>query len=149
MIHSQPGTTTTVIMIRHAERTASGGQLTELGQQNARGLVNEIGSMKITAIYSPDLYRNLATVNPLARHLVINITKVKDDPNEQDIVIDIMNKHAGKTVLWVGNTTNLPGIYSLLGGTGEPPVRYGDLYIITVPDKGLSTVVKKRWGKRK
>ena len=145
-IYSKPDTTTTVIMIRHADRTAMGGQLTERGKKNAHRLIKEIGAMNITAIYSPDLVRNLDTVQPLAKHLGIRITKVQDDPDEQDIVIDIMGKHSGKTVLWVGNTTNLSGIYTLLGGTGESPVRYGDLFIIKVPDKGKSQIEKKRWG---
>jgi phosphohistidine phosphatase SixA len=149
MIHSPKGTTTTVIMIRHADRTPSGSELTERGHKNAKELVNEIGDMDIAVIYSPDLVRNLDTVKPLANHLGIEIIKVQDDPVPQDVVLTIMEKYPGKTVLWVGNTTNLPGIYYLLGGEGEPPVKYGDLFILAVPDEGQTNVTKKKWGDNK
>jgi len=149
MIHSSSGTTTTVIMVRHAERTSFGGKLTSLGRKNAQALANAIGDMKIDAIYSPDLERNLKTVEPLAEHLGIKVSKVEGDPDTHDVAITLIGKHAGKTVLWVGNTTNLPDIYYSLGGEGESPVKYGDLFILTVPDKGTTKVVKKTWGQRK
>lgn len=149
MIHSSQGTTTTVIMIRHAERTSFGGKLTALGRKNAEALVKAVDDMKIDAIYSPDLARNLKTVQPLAKHLGIKISTVEDDPDTDNVVLTFLQEHAGQTVLWVGNTTNLLDIYSLLGGRGEPPVKYGDLFILSVPDKGTTRVVKKTWGDRK
>ena len=149
MIHSRPGTTTTVIMIRHADRTPSGLELTQRGQKNAQALVAAIGDMKIDAIYSPDLVRNLDTVRPLAKHLGIKITTVSDEPTTDDVVLTFIEEHSGQTVLWVGNTSNLPGIYHLLGGKGASPVKYGDLFILTVPDKGTTKVVKKTWGNNK
>ena len=149
MIHSRAGTTTTVIMIRHADRTPSGSALTPRGHKNAKALIAAIGDMKIDAIYSPDLVRNLDTVRPLAKHLGIKINKVSDEPNTHDIALTFTEEHPGKTVLWVGNTTNLPGIYYSLGGEGEPPVKYGDLYILRVPDKGKTQVEKKTWGDNK
>ncbi len=149
MIHSSSGTTTTVIMIRHAERTSYGGELTALGRKNAQALVKAIGDMKIDAIYSPDLARNLKTVQPLAKQLGIKISTVKDDPDTDSMVLTFIQERAGQTVLWVGNTTNLVDIYNLLGGRGEPPVKYGDLFILSVPDKGTTRVVKKTWGDRK
>ena len=145
-MHSQPGTTTTVIMIRHADRNLTGSKLTERGIKNAQALVKELGHMNIAAIYSPDLVRNLETVRPLAKHLGINISKVGDEPDEQQVVLTIIEKHAGQTVLWVGNSYNLPEIYRLLGGKGGPPLKYGDLFILTVPDQGDTIVVKSKWG---
>jgi hypothetical protein len=50
-------------------------------------------------------------------------------------------------VLWVGNVSgNLQVIYRRLGGSGMGPVEYGDLHILTIPDKGPVGVVKKRYG---
>ena len=149
MLHSRPGTTTTVIMIRHADRTPSGSELTPRGRKNAKALVAAIGDMKIDAIYSPDMVRNLDTVKPLAKHLAIKVTKVSDEPNTHDIAITFTGEQSGKTVLWVGNTTNIPGIYYALGGKGESPVEYGDLFILTVPDKGNTKVDKRTWGDNK
>ena len=61
---SAPGTTTTVILVRHAERAKEPGEsaLTPAGRQRAQDLVAAIGEKKITAIYSPDRGRNRETV---------------------------------------------------------------------------------------
>ena len=60
---SPPGTTTTVILVRHAERAKEQGEsaLTPAGRQRAQALVAAIGDKKITAIYSPDRGRNRET----------------------------------------------------------------------------------------
>ncbi len=57
-----------------------------------------------------------------------------------------MKENPGKAALWVGNTTNLPGIYSELGGEGEPPNNYGDLFIMKICDEGAAAVTKLRFG---
>jgi hypothetical protein len=147
-VHSPPGTTTTVILIRHADREAS-DQLNELGRQRARILVEEVKDMGITAIYSPDLARNLDTARPLAETLGIEITLTPAVSllAGSQIVDEIMAKHAGKTVLWVGNASgNLQYIYSRLGGRGVGPLEYGDLYILRIPDRGPTDVIKRRFG---
>ncbi|MBW1842028.1 MAG: hypothetical protein JRI75_09580, partial [Deltaproteobacteria bacterium] len=48
-VHSKPGTTTTVILIRHAERDGE-GHLTSKGHRQAKALVDAVGDMGITAI---------------------------------------------------------------------------------------------------
>lgn len=140
---------TTVILIRHAEKTLIGAVLTERGHQNARALVDVLGGTKIDAIYSPDLERNLDTVRPLAKHLGIEINRMTGEWYPDEVVDIIAKKHAGQTVLWVGNTNNLPDIYTLLGGEGDPPVKYGDLYILTLSKNGKTSVVRKVWGDNK
>lgn len=118
-IASDPGTTTTVILIRHAERTTVTKLLTERGRENAKALVQEIGDMKISHIYSPKLARNMDTVRPLADHLKIKIIIWPDKGSALDaegFAAELLKKHAGETVLWVGNTINLPPLYYALGG---------------------------------
>jgi hypothetical protein len=147
-VHSKPGTTTTVILIRHADRDDN-GHLTAQGHERAKALVDAVSDMDITAIYSPNLERNLDTVKPLANHLGIDITLAPKIslPRVNKILNEILTKHAGGVVLWVGNISgNLQAVYSRLGGTGKGPLKYGDLYILTVPDKGPVKVIKSRYG---
>ncbi|MFC1828647.1 histidine phosphatase family protein [Thermodesulfobacteriota bacterium] len=149
-VHSKPGTTTTVILIRHAERD-EGGHLTSKGHRQARALVDAVGDMGIAAIYSIDMERNLDTVRPLAKKLGINITLTPDISilEGKRVVNEILTEHAGGVVLWVGNVTgNLQAVYRQLGGTGKGPLEYGDLYILTIPDKGAVGVVKTRYGSK-
>ena len=159
---SPPGTTTTVILVRHAERAKEPGEsaLTPAGRQRARDLVTAIGDRNITAIYSPDSGRNRETVEPLATHLGLAITlipeaRLSNSRNFADeFVKEILSKHAGGMVLWVGNKSpvgiwggNLKEISLRLGGTGDSPAKYDDLFFITVPDQGTVTVEKTTYGK--
>lgn len=143
-MHSKPGTTTTVILIRHAEKDEK-GFLSEKGHEHAKALVGAVMNLGVQKIYSPDLGRNLDTVRPLAEHLGIDITLTPtiSVPMVGSICEEILTEHAGKVVLWVGNVSgNLQLIYKRLGGEGTGPVEYGQLYILTIPDKGSTHVVK-------
>ena len=148
-VHSKPGTTTTVILTRHGDRDENADELNAKGVERAKALVDAMSNMGVTAIYSPNVERNLATVRPLASRLGIEVTLTPalSAFAARSIVKEILDKHAGGVVVWVGNVSgNLQVVYQLLGGTGTGPVEYGDLHILTVPDKGLVKVVKKRYG---
>jgi hypothetical protein len=149
VVHSKPGTSTTVILIRHGDIDELSEVLNAKGQERAKALVDAVRDMPITAIYSPDVRRNLDTVGPLAkqRGIEITLTPVVSLLVAKEISQEIVTKHAGGVVLWVGNRSgNLQKVYQHLGGTGTGPVEYGDLFIMTIPDKGEATVVKKRFG---
>ena len=64
---SKPGTTTTIILIRHAERD-NFFILTAQGHKRAKALLDAVKDMGITAIYSPNFERDLDTVK-MARPL--------------------------------------------------------------------------------
>lgn len=165
-VQSRPGTTTTFILLRHAEKIQNGGQnktgsyLLPEGRVRAQALVDAVGDMDVTAIYSPDLGRNLETVQPLADHLGLKVniipnSRLSNTPRlANEFVEEVLSEHAGGVVVWVGNAStplgplgaNLRRIYKRLGGTGKPPVRYGDLYIIVVPAKGPVRITKSSFG---
>lgn len=150
-VNSKPGTTTTVILTRHADRDAGAEDLNAKGRERARALADAVKGMGVTAIYSPDVRRNLETVRPLATQLGIEITRTPRFSffESRSIVREMMDRHAGGVVVWVGNVSgNLQRVYELLGGTGEGPVEYGDLYILTLPDKGPAKIVKTFYGPR-
>jgi len=161
-IHSPQGTTTTFILVRHAERAKEVGDsyLTQAGRQRAEALVLKIGPMDITAIFSPDRGRNRETVQPLANHLglTLNLIPEKRLTNTSkfadEFVREVISKHAGGMVVWVGNKSpvgiwggNLEEIYLRLGGTGDAPGKYDDLFIIKVPDTGPIRIDKTTYGK--
>jgi hypothetical protein len=142
--HSKPGTTTTIILTRHSDRDPLAEDLNDKGRLRAEALVEAVGEMNITAIYSPDLKRNLETAKPLAKHLGIEVQVLGSSKNE--VVTTILTRHPGETVIWIGNGGNLKEIYSHLRGEGAPPINYGDLYIVEVKDSGDPVVTKKRYG---
>lgn len=143
IVNSPPGTTTTLILLRHADRNVFSENLDDDGRARAAALPAALEGVHIDAIYSPDLARNLDTVAPLAkqRGLTANVIPVSR------VAARLVGENPGKTVLWVGNTTNLEGIYEDIGGEGPPPVVYGDLFIAQVPDKGPAQVTKLHYGR--
>jgi hypothetical protein len=145
---SKAVTATTVILIRHVERD-NFFVITAAGHARAKALVNALSDMDITAIYSPDLERNLDTVKPLADYLNIDITLTPrmGKPTINRIVSDILTRHRGEVVLLVGNGSgNLDALHQRLGGTGDGPYQYGDMFIYTIPDYGPVTVTKSSFG---
>jgi hypothetical protein len=147
-VQSKPGTSTTIILIRHAERD-NFFILTAQGHKRAKALVDAVKDMGIKAIYSPNLERDLDTVKPLANHLGIDITLTPrfSKPIVDKIVREILANHMGEVVLLVGNGSgNLRTLHHRLGGTGDGPYQYGDLFIYTIPDHGPVKITKSRYG---
>ena len=93
-VNVKPETATTVILIRHAERD-NFFVLTEEGRKRAKALIDAVGDMGISAIYSPNLERDLDTVKPLANHLGIEITLTEriSKTNIDKIVGKILEKN--------------------------------------------------------
>jgi len=145
---AKSGTITTVILIRHAERD-NFFILTDAGHERAKALIDAVGDMGIQTIYSPDLARDLDTVGPLANYLDIDVTLTPriTKPAVDKIVGEILAKHVGEVVLLVGNGSGiLRTLHHRLGGTGEGPYPYGDLFIYTIPHQGPVKVLKSRYG---
>lgn len=142
VLHSPPGTETTVILLRHADRTAPFDVLNEKGIERAKALPAAVADLDVDVIYSPDRNRNLQTVEPLIQQRDIEL-RVIDILGAAD---RIMQGNPGKTVLWVGNTDNLQTLYGQLGGKDEPPVIYGEIFIMTVRDSGPPKIEKRNFG---
>lgn len=118
-----PGST--LIILRHADRVDE--DLTDLGQERAAALVPALEGIHIDAIYAPGIKRNLDTAAPLAKARGLSVESV----GSLSPVPALFDKGAGKTVVWIGNKGNLAEIWEALGAPGDPPVVYGDLFIVT------------------
>lgn len=158
---SQPGTTTTIILVRHAERDEGlDPPINAEGEVRADALADALEDNGVTAIFVPDQLRNRQTAEPLAERLglemnLIPAVRLLDTRTlADDFVTEVLADHAGGIVLWVGNTGpevgeqsgNLQEIYARLGGTGSPPIRYQDLYIAVIDDQGGVHFIKTEYG---
>jgi len=160
-VKSLPGTTTTFILVRHAEKESNdvASPLSAKGRKRAQALVDEIVPLGVTAIYCPALRRNKETVQPLAERLNLEIRTVagwrlmNTRRFADDFVQKTMAEHAGGVVLWAGNSSavgdlgsNLQELYQRLGGQGRGPHAYHDLFVIAVRDNGAINIQKKQYG---
>ncbi len=162
-VQSQAGTTTTIIIARHAERDPDefDPPLTVEGEERAEALADALDENGVTAIFTSAFIRNRQTCDVLADRLGLEvqefsqaevaITKTWAD----GFVNSVLQNHAGGTVLWVGNTGpiidgvqsgNMQELYLRLGGTGRSPTRYQDMYIATIPEEGPVRFVKTEYG---
>lgn len=160
-VKSKPGTQTTLIIVRHAEKDKGDDPpLTTKGETRAERLKDALIQSNVTAIYCPDLKRNRQTAQPLAKALSVDLTLVSrkkfKDPKElaKHVVEDALENHSGETVLWIGNQStkvvgqlgNLQEIYLFLGGQEYPMTRYNNMYIFTITDDGPVGIVKTLYG---
>jgi phosphohistidine phosphatase SixA len=160
-ITSPSGTTTTYILVRHAEKESNdvASPLTEKGRARARALIDAVVPLGVTAIYCTQTRRNMETVEPLSEHLGIEVqTLYKGGPMNagylaDHFIQDSLARHSGGVILWVGNTSalgdwadNLHQIYLRLGGTGQGPRAYDDLFIMIVDDKGRVDIQRRHYG---
>ncbi|MEW5927029.1 MAG: phosphoglycerate mutase family protein [Gemmatimonadota bacterium] len=144
---------TVVVLVRHAEKAAAGGQdpeLSEAGTARARALAATLEDAGVDAVVVTDLRRTRLTAAPLTAELKLDPEVVPAGaPNHAGAVADAVRRHAGKTVLVVGHSNTLPAIVAALGA---PPVgelcdhEYSNLFVVVLrPDRG-PTLIRSRYG---
>jgi broad specificity phosphatase PhoE len=145
-------TSTTVVLIRHAEKQLSGGEdpaLSEAGEARAAQLARMFGSHapfgRLDAIYVTPTRRSQETAGPLAARLKIAVT-VGPENDPKLLARRILREHQGGHVLVVGHSNTIPQIVEALSGVGTlPPIEdeeYGTMYIVTVPRIGRASMLR-------
>lgn len=148
--------TTTVIFVRHAEKTAEPADdplLSLAGQKRAvelaRQLVDADVVAGIDAIYATPYRRTVDTAQPLADALGLPITSY-DDADTETIMEQIVRKHKGKIVLVVGHSNTLPALIGNMGASKKVPVideyEYDNIYIVSIPWFGKTKTIRLRYG---
>src|SRR5260221_12479074 len=102
---------TTVIVVRHAEKTGPTGDvpLSDAGRARARELARVLAGASVTAIYDTQYLRTQQTAEPLTRCLKIKPTVTgTTDAYAADLVKEIEAHHAGGTVLVVSHSNHIP-----------------------------------------
>jgi broad specificity phosphatase PhoE len=137
---------TTIIVIRHAEKALDGGldpPLTPEGQARAALLARMFGDARlpghVDAIYVSPALRNRLTAAPLAARLGVTPAVVSED-DASGLAHRLLHEHAGGRILVVGHADTVPAIVAALTGAKNIPrigaLEYGTMYIVTVPRIG-------------
>ena len=144
---------TTVILVRHAEKAAqpaSDPGLTPEGEQRARDLARVVRDAGATAVITTQFARTRATAEPLLTSLGITpeVVDARGATHVQDVAAAI-RKHLGQVVLVVGHSNTIPAIIAALGAPQPPPIcdpEYDNLYIVTLPATGPARIIHARYG---
>ena len=149
-------TTSTVLVVRHAEKGSGPGRdpaLTQAGRERAQALVEVARRAGVVAAYHTPYHRARQTVEPLAEALRIPLFEIPYTPEREGehadaIALDIEKRFPGKPVIYAGHTTTIPAILLRLGVADPrlvPETEYGTVFIVT--RSGVkATVAESRFG---
>ena len=151
-------TSTTVILVRHAEKAAEPKDdppLSPAGEARAAALVEVLRTAGITGIYSTQWKRTQQTAAPIAAKLGVAVTTFDVTPGERSYgelyAAELLAKNRGKVILVVGHSNTVPAILKGLGVADAPAIQdpeYDNLFVVTVPETGPTRVVRGKFGAR-
>lgn len=148
--------TTTMIFVRHAERAlepADDPGLNEAGKRRVAELTRQLVDADVVAgidaIYSTPFRRTLATAQPLATALGLEVNQY--DPSDNEAVLaEILKTYKGKIILVVGHSNTVPTLIADLGASKNvPPIghsEYDNIYIVSIPWFGKTKTIRLRYG---
>ena len=141
--------TTTVIVVRHAEKQLDAGDdpgLTAEGVARAARYAAEYGRAGITAVYATPFRRTQDTAAPVAA--AAGVAVVATDPKDIPHLIDLIrDQHRGATVFVVGHSNTIGKIVQALGGQAPdliPDDEYDNVFIVSQPRFGAAHTLHLR-----
>ena len=142
--------TTTVILVRHAEKVDDSRDplLSEAGEARAQELARLLAPRGISAIFTTQYQRTRLTAAPLAARLQLTPTVVEASVSA-DTLARRIREHSGTTVLVVGHSNTVPVIIRALGGPdiGQiPDAEYDNLYILRLHADGTVEYERTTFG---
>ena len=141
--------TTTILIVRHADRAGQADSLTEAGVARARELVRVAKTAGVRGIYHSDTKRARNTAAPLAEALALEL---EEYPAKQvtELIERILRDHAGETVLVVGHSNTVPMIVFAAAGPMIADIddrEFDGLFIVTMRCvDGTSTLTRLEYG---
>lgn len=143
-------TTTTIVLVRHAEKvmvTIDDPPLAAEGERRADRLAQMFGDVKgagrLDAIYVSNTKRAQQTAAPLASRLAIKPT-VYSAADVDGTARKLLREHRGGRALIVGHSNTVPALVVKLSGMSVPEIpedEYGNVYVVTVPSFGRASVL--------
>ena len=128
---------TTVILVRHAEKATEPPDdppLTLEGTLRAQILAHVVENAGIDVIFTTELRRTRATVEPTAAGLGI-APVIIPAANTDELVASINSEHRGMTILVAGHSNTIPVIMETLGVPDPPAIAdgdYDDLFVVHI-----------------
>lgn len=148
-VAAQKDSSTTIILVRHAEKDTSivgstamqaDPPLSAAGKIRSEKLVEVLKSYPIQAIFSTKYNRTRSTAMPIAAKLGVEIQIY--DPSKQADLASLLKSWKGKTILVVGHSNTVPGLVNLLTGSSNYPNlsdnEYDKIYLVRL-DNGKSS----------
>jgi broad specificity phosphatase PhoE len=152
--------TTTVFLVRHAEKAAAGDPefdpqtpadppLNAAGRARADDLARTLEEAGVTAIFASEFARTQQTVAPLAARVGLEVTvhPARDTAGLAELVA---TAHAGGVVVISGHSNTVPALVEALGAGTVDPIEeaweYDNLYVVAIEAPGEARVSTLKYG---
>jgi broad specificity phosphatase PhoE len=144
-------TTTTVVIVRHAEKelgTIEDPPLSQAGEQRAAALARLLGDRNgpghVAAVFASDTRRSQRTAAPLAEAAGLVVT-VMPAADVEGLVRRVRSDYRGRNVVIVSHSNRIPELVKRFSGREVPPIAdqdYGTMYVVTIPTLGRPSVLR-------
>ena len=151
-----PQSTTTVIVVRHAEKATGQGDdphLSDAGERRAEALARSLENAGVSAVITTQWKRTAETALPTAREAgatpeVVPVAWDSIPRNAADVAAAV-RRHPGEVVLVVGHSNTVPDIVAALGV--ERPAElcdseYDRMEIVSMEEGGNAQLIEARYG---
>lgn len=140
------GTTTTFILVRHAEKgtdDARDPSLSDVGRARAARLARLLADAPLTAAYATAYRRTRQTAQAAADAHGIAVTLYDAQMPEAAFASQLRALHARGTVLVVGHSNTVPGLAAALSGAAVeamPDAQFDRIYRVDIGTDGKATL---------
>ena len=153
-----PAAATTIVIVRHAEKGDGGDprdpSLSAAGQARAAALAAALDAAEVSAVYATQYKRTRETGEPLAKRFKVEVgvrpvTADNAAKYADQVVKEVLDKHAGKTVVIVGHSNTVLDFIEALGARPPAPLGENDydrLFIVVRPASGPARLIQARYG---
>jgi broad specificity phosphatase PhoE len=156
IIYWNSATTTTIVLVRHAEKQVgaiSDAPLTPEGELRAARLAQMFGDAevfgRIGRIYVSDTRRSQQTAAGLAQRLSLTPVIVAGKSDARQLARRVLHENRGGRVLIVGHSNTVPPLVAALAGAESVPAigeeEFDTVYIVTVPTIGNPSVLRMKY----
>lgn len=143
--------TTTIFLVRHAEKSSTGGRdpdLSEAGKARATQLAHVLKDAELNAVHSTRYKRTRSTAEPVATMISRQIESYS--PTQLKSFADQLRQSRGRHLV-VGHSNTTPALVKLLGGNSGSPINdqseFDRLYVVTIAADQKTTTLLLRFGK--
>lgn len=139
-------TTTTFIIVRHAEKIADGSRdppLSAVGVASARRLATALHAEPVVAVYATPYLRTRQTAGATAEDHRLAVIPYDASQPAAGFAAQLRSRHGTGTVLVVGHSNTAPGIAAALCGCAATPLGdedYGRVYRVAIGADGRAVL---------
>jgi len=149
-------TSTTVVLVRHAEKelgAISDAPLSPPGELRAERLAQMLGDAehfgRLQKIYVTDTRRTQQTAAGVAQRLGLTPQILDSKTSAGELARRVLRENRGGLALIVGHSNTVPELVTALSGVAKvPPIgeeEFDTMYVVTVPTIGKASVLRLKY----